>query len=107
RPLLAEAPAVAAGAGDRAAVLPAGRLRAFGVGDRDAGAVSAVLDAGVSAELTDAVQRRDAARAALQLLLARLARRSPGGDLRPLHRRGAALQVLRRNRPRVPPGALA
>ncbi len=70
-------------------------------------ALPAVLVARVPAELADAVQRRHAPRAALELLPARLARRPPGGDLRALHRRRDALEVLRRHRPRLPPRALA
>src|SRR6185312_13807773 len=96
-----------AGARDAAAVLSARRLRAVGERRRRAGAVSAVLDAGVSAQLADALQRRDAARAALELLPARLARGPSGRDLPALHGRRAAVEVLGRDRDGLPPGAVA
>ncbi len=64
-------------------------------------------DARVPAQLTDHVQRRHPARAALELLPARLARGSPGGHLPEVHRRRDALEVLGRHRARLPPGAVA
>ena len=61
----------------------------------------------VPAELADALQRGHEARAALELLLARLARRSPREHLPAVHRHRAALEVLGRHRARVPPRPLA
>ena len=107
RPLPAQAPADAPGHRDAAAVLPAHRLRARRDGRRGARALPAVLVARVPAELADAVQRGHARTSSSRAASCSTRPTITSRHLPALHRRRAALEVLGRHRPRVPPRALA
>ena len=104
---LLRAPGDAARDRDAAAVLPAHRVRAVDGGRRGARALPAVLVARVPPGSPTLFNAGTTPRAAVELLPARLAATTPRGDLRALHRRRAAVEVLRRHRPRLPPRALA
>src|SRR5207244_740129 len=103
RPLPTQAPQDEARRRDSAAVLPPDRMRARRIGAGGAGAPWSLLAPRVPPELAHALQRGHPARAAVELLSPRFAGRSPREHLPKIHRRRAALEVLRGDRARVPP----
>ncbi len=107
RPLPAAPPAHPQGDRDAAAVLPAHRQRAVRGRARGAGAVPAAGQPGLPAVQPDPVQRRHQPRAAVVVLPAGFAAGFARVHLCPLRRHRAAVQVQRRHRRELHPGAFA
>ena len=107
RPLPAPPP-VEPARGRDAAVLPAaGRVRARAEPRRGDPVLPADVVAGLPAEQPDAVQLRHPAHADVVVLPRRQPARRPRLDLRALRAGGQAVEVRRRHRDRLLPGALA
>jgi ribonucleoside-diphosphate reductase alpha chain len=105
RPLPAASPLAPRGHRDAAVLLPARGLRAVHRRRRSGPLLRPDVLARLPAVEPDAVQLRHRAQPDVELLPARLARGQPRGHLQALHRHRQAVEVRRRHRRRLAPGA--